>query len=162
DAGRDDRRRRRRARRLRQDALRRNPRQRPPLLESARWPAVITARTSKAMNATTYVKDFDTGEQTGLDQIKFFQAGGLNYKGIGHHLGFERPEAEEGRVVFAATPTEASYNPLGTVHGGYIATLLDSALGCAVHTTLKPRLGYTTLELKINYLRPLTSATGRI
>jgi uncharacterized protein (TIGR00369 family) len=110
----------------------------------------------------TYVKDLDTGEQTGLDQIRFFQAGGLNYKGIGHQLGFELTEVEEGRVVFVATPTEASYNPLGTVHGGFIATLLDSALGCAVHTTLKPRLGYTTLELKINYLRPLTTATGRI
>lgn len=110
----------------------------------------------------TYVKDLDTGEQTGLDQIRFFQAGGLNYRGIGHQLGFELTEVEEGRVVFAATPTEASYNPLGTVHGGYIATLLDSAVGCAVHTTLKPRFGYTTLELKISYLRPLTSTTGRI
>ena len=110
----------------------------------------------------TYVKDLDTGDETGLDQIRFFQAGGLNYRGIGHQLGFELTEVEEGRVVFAATPTETSYNPLGSVHGGYIATLLDSALGCAVHTTLKPRLGYTTLELKINYLRPLTAATGRI
>lgn len=110
----------------------------------------------------TYVKDLDTGEQTGLDQIRFFQAGGLNYRGIGHQLGFELTEAEEGRVVFAATPTEASYNPLGTVHGGYIATLLDSAVGCAVHTTLKPHFRYTTLELKISYLRPLTSTTGRI
>jgi uncharacterized protein (TIGR00369 family) len=110
----------------------------------------------------TYVKDLDTGEQTGLDQMRLFQSGALDYRGIGHHLGFEFAEVEEGRVVFAATPTEASYNPLGTVHGGYIATLLDSALGCAVHTTLKPRLGYTTLELKINYLRPLSAATGRI
>ena len=110
----------------------------------------------------TYVKDLDTGEQTGLDQIRFFQSGGLNYKGIGQKLGFEMTEAEEGRVVFAATPGEDAYNPLGSVHGGYIATLLDSALGCAVHTTLKPRLGYTTLELKINYLRPMSAATGRI
>src|SRR6185436_19020042 len=83
-------------------------------------------------------------------------------RGIGQTLGFELTEVEEGRVGFAATPTEASYNPLGTVHGGFIATLLDSALGCAVHTTLKPRLGYTTLELKINYLRPLSTAVGRI
>ncbi len=110
----------------------------------------------------TYVKDLDTGEQTGLDQIRFFQSGGLNYKGIGQKLGFELTEAEEGRVVFAATPGEDAYNPLGSVHGGYIATLLDSALGCAVHTTLKSRLGYTTLELKINYLRPMSAATGRI
>jgi uncharacterized protein (TIGR00369 family) len=111
---------------------------------------------------TTYVKDIDTGEQTGLDQMRFFKSGGLNYKGIGQKLGFELTEVEEGRVVFAATPNEDAYNPLGSVHGGYIATLLDSALGCAVHTTLKPRIGYTTLELKINYLRALSASTGRI
>ena len=111
---------------------------------------------------TTYVKDIDTGEQTGLDQIRFFQSGGLNYKGIGQKLGFDLTEVEEGRVVFAATPNEDAYNPLGNVHGGYIATLLDSALGCAVHTTLKPRRGYTTLELKINYLRAMSASTGRI
>jgi len=110
----------------------------------------------------TYVKDLDTGEQTGLEQIRFFAAGGLNYKGIGHKLGFRVAEAENGRVVFEATPTEEAYNPLGTVHGGYLATLLDSALGSAVHTTLKPRLGYTTLELKVNYLRAMTTATGPI
>jgi len=110
----------------------------------------------------TYVKDLDTGEQSGLDQMRFFQSGGLNYKGIGNKLGFELTEVEEGRVVFAATPGEDSYNPLGTVHGGYIATLLDSALGCAIHSSLKARLGYTTLELKINYLRAMSAATGRI
>ena len=110
----------------------------------------------------TYVKDLDSGEQTGLEQIQFFAAGGLNYKGIGHKLGFRVAEVENGRVVFEATPTEEAYNPLGTVHGGYLATLLDSALGCAVHTTLKPRLGYTTLELKVNYLRAMTAAAGQV
>ena len=110
----------------------------------------------------TYVKDLDTGAQSGLEQMRFFQSGGLNYRGIGHKLGLEITEVEEGRVVFAATPSEDAYNPLGSVHGGYIATLLDSALGCAVHSSLKAGLGYTTLELKINYLRPLSAATGRI
>ncbi len=110
----------------------------------------------------TYVKDLDTGEQSGLEQMQFFAAGGLDYKGIGHKLGFRVAEVENGRVVFEATPTEDAYNPLGTVHGGFLATLLDSALGCAVHTTLKPRLGYTTLELKVNYLRAMTAATGRV
>ena len=110
----------------------------------------------------TYVKDLDTGEQTGLEQIQFFAAGGLNYKGIGNKLGFEITEVEKGRVVFQATPTEESYNPLGTVHGGYLATLLDSALGCAIHSSLKPKLGYTTLELKVNYLRAMSASTGPI
>lgn len=110
----------------------------------------------------TYVKDLDTGEMTGLDQMKFFQSGGLNYRGIGHKLGFEIKEVEKGRVVFGATPTEESYNPLGTVHGGYLATMLDSALGCAIHSSLKPKLGYTTLELKVNYLRAMSSNTGPI
>ena len=110
----------------------------------------------------TYVKDLDTGEQTGLEQIQFFAAGGLNYRGIGHKLGFSVAHVEKGRVVFEATPTEDAYNPLGTVHGGYLATLLDSALGCAIHSSLKPRLAYTTLELKVNYLRAMTAATGPI
>jgi len=109
-----------------------------------------------------YVKDLDTGETSGLEQIQFFASGGLNYRGIGHKLGFNIAEVEKGRVVFEATPSEDAYNPLGTVHGGYLATLLDSALGCAIHTSLKPRLGYTTLELKVNYLRAMTTATGPI
>jgi uncharacterized protein (TIGR00369 family) len=110
----------------------------------------------------TYVKDLDTGEQSGLEQIQFFAAAGLNYKGIGHKLGFAITEVEKGRVVFEAKPGEEHYNPLGTVHGGYLATLLDSALGCAIHSSLKPRLGYTTLELKVNYLRAMSAATGPI
>ena len=110
----------------------------------------------------TYMKEIDTGELSGLEQMRVFQSGGLDYRGIGHKLGFEIAVVEEGRVVFAATPGEDSYNPLGSVHGGYIATLLDSALGCAIHSSLKPRVGYTTLELKINYLRAMSAATGRI
>lgn len=109
-----------------------------------------------------YVKDLDTAELTGLDQMKFFAAGGLNYRGIGHKLGFGVSVVEKGRVVFEATPGEDSYNPLGTVHGGYLATLLDSALGCAIHSSLKAGLAYTTLELKVNYLRAMTAATGPI
>jgi uncharacterized protein (TIGR00369 family) len=71
-------------------------------------------------------------------------------------------EVDEGRVVFAVGPAEYHYNPLGTVHGGVIATLLDSALGCAVQSMLPSGTGYTTLELKVNYLRPMTSRTGTV
>jgi uncharacterized protein (TIGR00369 family) len=67
-----------------------------------------------------------------------------------------------GRAVFAGDPGEEHYNPLGTVHGGYAATLLDSAMGCAVQTTLDAGVGYTTLEMKINLVRPITAATGRV
>ncbi len=109
-----------------------------------------------------HVKELDPAELTGLEQMKFFAAGGLNYRGIGHKLGFGVSVVEKGRVVFEATPSEDSYNPLGTVHGGYLATLLDSALGCAIHSSLKAGLAYTTLELKVNYLRAMTAATGPI
>jgi uncharacterized protein (TIGR00369 family) len=68
----------------------------------------------------------------------------------------------EGRVVFAGEPAEYHYNPLGTVHGGVMATLLDSALGCAVQSLLPAGTTYTTLELKVNYLRPVTVKTGPI
>ena len=68
----------------------------------------------------------------------------------------------KGRAVFAAVPDEYHYNPIGAVHGGLAATLLDSAMGCAVQTTLPAGTGYTTLELKVNYVRAITLETGRI
>ena len=77
-------------------------------------------------------------------------------------MGFEGFEAEEGQVTFFVTPAEYHYNPIGVVHGGLAATLFDSALGCAIHSTLPEGTGYTTLELKVNYLRPLTVDTGRV
>lgn len=73
-------------------------------------------------------------------------------------MGFE--EVEHGRIVFTGTPAEYHYNPIGTVHGGFAATLLDSALGCAVHSTLPAGVGYTTLELHVNYIRAITAETG--
>jgi uncharacterized protein (TIGR00369 family) len=81
---------------------------------------------------------------------------------IGRTLGFSLVEIEEGRVVFGGRPDESVYNPIGTVHGGYAATLLDSAVGCAVHSALKAGQGYTTLELKIAYHRPMTKDTGPV
>jgi uncharacterized protein (TIGR00369 family) len=71
-------------------------------------------------------------------------------------------EVEEGRAVFEGTPGEEHYNPIGVVHGGYAATLLDSALGCAVHTTLPAGVGYTSLGLEAKYVRPITRDTGRV
>lgn len=101
---------------------------------------------------------------SGLEQVRaiFDPANPAGGSGIGKTLGFKALEIEEGRVVFGAHPDETVYNPIGTVHGGYLATLLDSALGCAVHSTLKAGQGYTTLELKVSYLRAVTKETGPI
>jgi uncharacterized protein (TIGR00369 family) len=77
-------------------------------------------------------------------------------------LGLEAVEFSEGCARFALEPQEMHYNPLGTVHGGVIAALLDSAAGCAVHSVLPPESGYTTLDLSTRYLRPVTTGTGRI
>ena len=74
---------------------------------------------------------------------------------IAELLNFRLSRIGPGVAVFAGTPAEYHYNPIGVVHGGFAATLLDSALGCAVHTTLKPGFAYTTVELKVNYVRPL-------
>ena len=71
-------------------------------------------------------------------------------------------ELEEGRAVFEGEPGEEHYNPIGVVHGGYAATLLDSALGCAVHTTLPAGVGYTSLGLEAKYVRPITRDTGGV
>jgi uncharacterized protein (TIGR00369 family) len=77
-------------------------------------------------------------------------------------LGFHLIEVEEGRAVFEGLPEYRHYNPIGTVHGGFAATLLDSALGCAVFSTLAKGEAWTTLELKFNLVRPLTKDTGPV
>jgi uncharacterized protein (TIGR00369 family) len=81
---------------------------------------------------------------------------------IAELVGMDLVELGDGRATFALDPAERHYNPLGTVHGGIAATLLDSAMGCAVHTTLNDGERYTTLELKVNFVRAITEATGRV
>lgn len=77
-------------------------------------------------------------------------------------LGLDLVEVDRGLAVFEGTPDRSVYNPLGGVHGGYAATLLDSACGVAVHTQLAPQRGHTTLELKVSYLRGLTENSGTV
>jgi uncharacterized protein (TIGR00369 family) len=77
-------------------------------------------------------------------------------------LNFSLAEVSPGRAVFEVEPAEYHYNPIGVVHGGLIATLADSALGCAVQSTLPAGVGYTTLELHVNLTRALTMDTGRV
>ena len=77
-------------------------------------------------------------------------------------MGFALVEVSDGRAVFEATVNEDFYNPLGNVHGGYAATLLDSALGCAIQTKLPENAPYGTIELKVNYIRTITKDTGLV
>ncbi len=99
---------------------------------------------------------------SGLDFLKAMQSGEIPAPPISVLMNMTPIEVEEGRVVFSARPAEYHYNPIGTVHGGFAATLLDSALGCAVQTMIPMGTGYTTIELKVNYLRPMTSKTGTV
>ena len=98
----------------------------------------------------------------GLDYLRAIAAGDAPAAPIATLLGFEPVEAEEGRVLFQAEPQEFHYNPIGVVHGGLAATLLDSAMGCAVHTTLPAGALYTTLEMKVNLVRAITVGTGTV
>jgi uncharacterized protein (TIGR00369 family) len=99
---------------------------------------------------------------SGIAYLQAMQSGELPPPPIAVLLGMTITEVSEGRVVFVAEPSEYHYNPLGTVHGGVMATLLDSALGCAVQSMLPTGTSYTTVELKVNYLRPVTERTGTI
>ncbi len=98
---------------------------------------------------------------SGIDQVRAMLANGAK-SGIGETLDFALVEVEHGRVVFEGRPDRRAYNPLGSVHGGYAATLLDSACAIATHTTLGPNRGHTTLELKVSYLRALTADSGAV
>jgi uncharacterized protein (TIGR00369 family) len=99
---------------------------------------------------------------SGLDVLRLIATGELPPPPIAETLGFGPIEVEEGRATFTIEPAEFHFNPIGVVHGGLALALLDSAMGCAVHSTLPAGVAYTTLELKANFVRPLTSSTGLI
>jgi uncharacterized protein (TIGR00369 family) len=98
--------------------------------------------------------------RSGLDYFKMMIAGELPPPPMLALLGMRLVEAEEGRVVFTATVEEPHYNGMGVAHGGFAATLLDSALGCCINTLMPPGRRFTTLELKVNLTRPLTHEVG--
>jgi uncharacterized protein (TIGR00369 family) len=98
---------------------------------------------------------------TGVEQLRALMEVG-RLPGINRSLDFTLVEVEPGRAVFEGRPGAHAYNPIGTVHGGYAATLLDSACGCAVHASLRADQGYTTLELKIAYHKAMTDKTGPV
>src|SRR5258708_6454497 len=99
---------------------------------------------------------------SGLEYIRAIFDGRLPPPPIAVTMWFVGAEADEGKAVFFGQPGEFLYNPIGVVHGGFAMTLLDSALGCAVHTTLARGERYTTLETKVNFVRPIVMATGRV
>jgi uncharacterized protein (TIGR00369 family) len=99
---------------------------------------------------------------SGLEYLRKIVAGELPRPPIGALMNFGIVELGEGYAVFDVEPAEYHYNPIGVVHGGLAATLLDSAMGCAVHSTLPAGAGYTTLEIKVNFVRPMTTGTGRV
>ena len=105
---------------------------------------------------------------SGLEVMQAMLAGRLPYPHIADTLDFSLVEVEVGKAVFQGTPMLKHYNPLGSVHGGWTATLLDSCVGCAVHTLLPPGKAYTTLELKVNFVKglseqvPLVRAIGDV
>src|SRR5687768_6906106 len=99
---------------------------------------------------------------SGLEFLQKIARGELPPPPIAALLNFTLIEIGEGHAVFGVVPAEYHYNPIGVVHGGLAATLLDSAMGCAIHSMLPAGAGYTTLELKVNFIRAMTAETGRM
>lgn len=101
-------------------------------------------------------------ELSGLELLRRMFLGGLPGPSINATMDFTPETIDEGHVVFAGQPGEHFLNPMGGIHGGYGAALLDSVMGCAVHTMLPAGMSYGTVELKINYVRPMTPQTGEV
>src|ERR1700730_677471 len=101
-------------------------------------------------------------ELAGIDYLRAVAEGRLPPPPIAATLDLRLLEIEEGRGVFGAEPGESHYNPIGVVHASLAMTLIDSAIGCAVHSLLPPGVGYTSLETKVNFVRPRTRRTGQV
>ena len=120
--------------------------------------------TNERSRTITWVDPVDSAARlngrTGLEAMQAIVDGDVPAPPIALLMDFRVVEVEEGRAVFAVTPAEFHYNPIGVVHGGLSATILDSAMGCAVQTTLPAGAGYTTLDLQASFVRPITRDTG--
>jgi uncharacterized protein (TIGR00369 family) len=99
---------------------------------------------------------------SGLEFMQGIVSGKYPIPPIAETMDFTLDEVGPGLAIFSGEGKFAHYNPLGTVHGGWIATLLDSCMGCCVHTTLNPGQGYTSLEIKVNFVRPVLETSGRV
>jgi uncharacterized protein (TIGR00369 family) len=127
----------------------------------AQWKVAETRRRTHMLTSGVARPEQVTG-LTGMQVFEVMFAGELPYPPISDTLDFMLIEATPGRAVFQGRPMLRHYNPLGSVHGGWIATLLDSCMGCCVHTMLKPGQGYTSLEIKVNFVRPVLDTSGRV
>jgi uncharacterized protein (TIGR00369 family) len=125
---------------------------------AARWRVEEDAVRARLATTAGYARPDQVNGRTGLEMLEAILAGKLPRPPVGDTLDFVPIHVERGLAVFQGRPQSKHYNPLGTVHGGWFAALLDSAVGCAVHSTLPAGKGYTTLELKVNFVRPLTAA----
>lgn len=101
-------------------------------------------------------------QMSGLEYLQSILDGVNPLPPICQTLDFDPVAMEDGKAVFSVIPSEFHYNPIGVVHGGLLSTLCDSAMGCAIHTKLAAGVGYTTLELKVNLVRPVTAKTGKL
>ena len=124
----------------------------------ARWRAEEAAVRERLAPISGCARPEETAGRTGMEVFQAIFAGNLPRPPIGDTLDFVPIHIEPGLAIFQGRPQLKHYNPLGTVHGGWFATLLDSAVGCAVHSTLPAGKAYTTLELKLNIVRALTEA----
>ena len=103
-----------------------------------------------------------TMEMPGIEALQAIIDGKLPPPPIARALGFSILEVDHGRALFAMEPAEWMYNPLGSVHGGIAATILDTCMGCAVHSTLEAGVGFTTADLQVRYVRAMSDSTGRV
>lgn len=117
-------------------------------------------RTIRWTDPSTFTGPFR--QMDGLAIMRGFQNGELPSPPFMDLLGVRIVAVAPGAVSFEYVPAEFMYSPLGTVHGGLLTVLLDTAMGCSFHTSLRPGVGYTTIELKVNFLRPVTVETGPI
>ncbi|MFN8281814.1 MAG: PaaI family thioesterase [Chitinophagales bacterium] len=101
-------------------------------------------------------------QMEGMDYLTAMYDGKLPGPPIMHTLDFKMHSIESGKAIFSFVPQEFHYNPIGSVHGGVISTLLDSAMGCTVHTLMPKGKAYTTLELKVNFLKAITKKSGEL
>ena len=99
---------------------------------------------------------------SGIDYLTAMKEGKIPLPPLLHTLDFEVGDIKKGQVSFFFRPQEFHYNPIGTVHGGVISAILDSAMGCTVHSMLEAGTGYTTLELKVNFLKAITTQNGHL
>ncbi|MBA3773350.1 MAG: PaaI family thioesterase [Ramlibacter sp.] len=121
----------------------------------------VRARLDAGMGVGVIAPSHAAGK-SGIEVLRAMLRGEVPYPHIAKTLDFSIIEVEEGRAVFQGTPGTAHLNPMGSIHGGWYATLLDSALGCAIHTVMPPGRGYTTAELGINLVKAIGAKAPRV